>query len=240
MRSPKMYGALHSGQIEGGSKSQEVEKYIRSFEAPAKSLINQLEQNINAGIYSHILGIDASGRIPALIIGEYIAEKSKEAGAVPERIFAAPNYTENSSPQLANLFKQADSIVRNGKRVLVIDDTIYKGKSIMEATRKFREHSIPFDIGIFLAVNNDKEDIERWRDFLDADNIYIGDHTFYSDGILDGEEEVPIVKNKDLSGVVRVEGSSLVQKNIPDQEIFKQGREEIKKMVQDFLSREGS
>lgn len=109
MKRPRMYEAPSANIThERASQLKEVDRYILSFEGPAENLIQQLEVNIEKGLYSHVLGIDASGRIPALIIGNYIAERSVESGEVPKQLFAVPNYSKESTPELSKLFQDAN------------------------------------------------------------------------------------------------------------------------------------
>jgi len=222
------------------SKVERVREYIRSFEEPAENLLRQLEANIEAGIYSHILGIDASGRIPALIVGEYISKVSKKNGlVVPKRLFAGTRYTDSSSPQLIELFSHAASFVQDGKRVLVVDDTIYKGNSLKEATTELRRHGIPFDAAVFLAVNSASETIQLQRDYLNAENLYVGDYAHFSDGFDENDTLAPIVKNKSLLGVVREYDfrfpDEISDRSIPDPEDLVESRTEIGNMVNDLI-----
>lgn len=108
----------------------------------------------------------------------------------------------------------------------------------MNATRELRKSGIPFDIAIFLSVNNAAEDIERWRDFLEAENIFVGDYTYYSDGVIGEEEKIPIVKNINLPGVRRVENTTVAEEYIPNKELYEHGRSEIEKLVKRLLAKQ--
>lgn len=238
----RMYEGQPAGSLDLLSEFEQVEKYVSSFEEPARNLVEQLKENIEADKYRYIVGIDAAGRIPALIIGEYISKLNLAEGReVPKRLFAGPNYTESSSPQLRDLFEHAGALREADQKVLIIDDTIFKGNSLLQATEAFRRCDIPFDIGIFLAINNDDESIERFRIALGADHLYVGDHTVYVDEWDGGEIPHPIIKRRDLIGVQRAkqtEGKSpspISEVQIPDKYIFRIGREQVSVLVDELL-----
>lgn len=219
------------------TQRERAEHYIRSFEGPAESILDQLDADIQKGRYSHVLGIDTSGRIPARIVGGYIAELYKrDKRTLPEHIFAMPSHSGDSTPQLAELVAQADRLRKEGKKVLVVEDTLYRGNSIKDATQMLRTYEIPFDIAVFLGVNKDAEDIERFRVALGAEKMCIGEYVAFSDDT-EGDEHTPIVKDKDLSGVIASD-----EKHTPvtvnrgvDPKLIAYGREEINKMVEDLI-----
>ncbi len=219
-------------------------EYIGGFREPAERLIEQLDENIQKGVYSHVIGLDSSGRIPALILGGYISEVHKKNGMPPPvRLFGTPHYTETSSPQLAELFAHATELRMQGKKVLVVDDTFAGGNSMKEATRALRRHGVRFDIAIFLAVNQDSTNIEQFKEALYADAFHVGDDRVIADGGIDDfVTPVPILKNKDMNGVTRVKEypfSEISERHAPDQDLVKESREEIAKMVAELVLRRG-
>ena len=239
-----MYDRVPEGS-ERLSESEKVEQYVRSFEEPADHLLTQLDENIRKGEYSYILGLDASGRIPALIVGKYISEiYTQESRELPKRLFVAPQYEAVSTPQLKALFSNSEKIKETKKKVLIIDDTLFSGDSLRDATMELRKHGIPFDIGIFLAFNKDEEDIERIRIALDADALYVGEHTVFVDKFDDMNVVTPIIKRKELSGVYRGYSSdntfsrrNVSKKNIPDNSLFRLGRKYATALAKDLMEK---
>jgi adenine/guanine phosphoribosyltransferase-like PRPP-binding protein len=239
-----MYEGTSADSVESLSEEERVREYIRTFEGPAQHILDQLETNIQAGVYSHILGIDASGRIPALIVGKYISVRYREADRQPPaKLFAGPNLKGDSTPQLAELFADWEAIKRSGKRVLIVDDTIYRGTSLRRVSYELLRRGVPFEIAVFAAVNSDEDGIEQWRDFMGAKALYVGDYIYYGDEIED--EPLPIVKRRDLLGVKRVledpDDHEFVYKpvtevDISDNALFREGRKEVSVLVDDLLA----
>ncbi|MBI4118194.1 MAG: phosphoribosyltransferase [Parcubacteria group bacterium] len=245
---PKMYEAEPAGSLDHLSEQERIERYIRSFEEPADLLLLQLDASIRRGEYPYVIGLEASGRIPALIVGKYISELYKRGGQPPpQRLFVAPHYEATSTPQLKALFDDAEKIKSEGKRVLIIDDTLFKGDSLIDATRELRKYGIPFDIGIFLAINKNPEDVEHMKGFLEASAFYVGDFTVYTDEMDDAAVPRPIEKRKDLLGVRRFPRmviadldptpSPISERDIQDADVFRLGREHIDALVNNLVQK---
>lgn len=61
---------------------------IADLEAPLRRIIEQLKERLKRGDYGLIIGDDASGRIPAIILGNFIKKISEQNGLNgPETIF---------------------------------------------------------------------------------------------------------------------------------------------------------
>ena len=216
----RMYHRIDNKTHPNLSEKEKISLYINSFKEPAKSIIEQIKHKD----YSCVLGVDASGRVPALIVGSFLGKE----------IFFDFPYSGNE----INF-----NNITPGKKVLVIDDTLYGGTSILEVTRQSRKKNIPFDVGIFMSVNKTAEDIERYRVALEADKIFVGyDHTFIDAFDADTESQITeteIVKRKDISGVKRVgeypeKRQVVLDKGNLNQEDFNFGREEIKRLASEL------
>ena len=224
------------------SDKEQVGAYIESFEAPARNLLTQLDEDIRANRYAYVLGIDAAGRIPARIVGKYISELNRQRGLPePKCLFTTPHQEKYATPQLSEMLDDIGAFEVQGKRVLVIDDTLFKGNSLRLATAELRNFHIPFDIGVFLAINNDAEGIERYRDVLEAHALYVGDYAVYADES-DENGALPIIKRDDLAGVRRASKAAtgkpsarISSVHIPDKDLFLVGRKEIDSMVKRLI-----
>ncbi len=228
---------------ESKTSKERAAEYVRTFEGPAEKLLEQLEEKIREGAYSHVLGVDASGRLPALIIGGYMSEIYKQEGReTPVQLFATPYFKSTSSPQLALLFAHAEALRQSGKKVLIVDDTLASGNSLKLATHELRAHDIPFDIAVFLAVNQDPTAVEQFRSALEADALYVGEDRAVFDGFEEDQRPTPLVKDKKVTGVrkeVPVLGvqPALSRVNISNPELITGSREEIRKMVREMVDR---
>lgn len=63
---------------------------VSELESPLKEIILGIKERIDRGDYSLIIGDDASGRIPALILGRFIQDISKDNGHKVPRIVFIP------------------------------------------------------------------------------------------------------------------------------------------------------
>jgi hypothetical protein len=130
--------------------------------------------------------------------------------------------------------------------VLLVDDTLFRGTSIRDATRELRKRDIPYAVAVFLNVNNSEEDIERLKEFFQLDHLYLGGDTVCIDDADELHQPTPIKKWSEVSGVKRVEGYQLghgraqnrgiAQRDAVEQELINLSRLEIDHLVEELLS----
>ena len=77
------------------------------------------------------------------------------------------------------------------RRVLIVEDTILKGSSISFMCEILKKMGIPFDVASITSYN-DRKEIKEARQYLGAENLYIGT-----------EEGVGIYGSRQLSGVIK-------------------------------------
>ena len=137
-------------KIEEDSSFDQLQKEIEleeisELEAPLKRIIEKLSVRIEDGEYSLIIGDDASGRIPAIILGNFVKRISEARGLVNPDIIFIPGKLDNGLQSFLdkilnrkNTSKQQeelDEYVSNQgaikeKRILIITDTIQSGYSL--------------------------------------------------------------------------------------------------------------
>lgn len=101
---------------------------VVALEKPAQILLEKLRKDIDAGAIGTIVGVDASGRLPALVMGKVLKRIYAERGFPgPEIRFAPGKFSSLNSFKFNTLDKQ--------RKVLVVDDTITTGHSMTSPMR---------------------------------------------------------------------------------------------------------
>jgi adenine/guanine phosphoribosyltransferase-like PRPP-binding protein len=123
-------------------KSEVVEyPEIAELEYPVERIFTQLKSEISRGEYSMVIGVDAAGRVPALLIREAINNvyEHNSKNKIPIFFYAGygqltdPNVkaekTEGIKTSLTKLLKYNIVDLSGDKRILLVDDAISKGRS---------------------------------------------------------------------------------------------------------------
>jgi adenine/guanine phosphoribosyltransferase-like PRPP-binding protein len=137
-------------------KPVDIEYILDRVKRATFGIIKQIKERIIAEEYGMVLGIDASGRVPALLIAEVI----KTVHHIDVR-FVAGNRLTNASTSITQqieydlkeyLSSEAFSGVHKmGKKILIVDDTIVTGGSINKICDTLTLLDIKYDI---VALNS--------------------------------------------------------------------------------------
>ena len=137
-------------KIEEDSSFDQLQKEIEleeisELEAPLKRIIEKLSVRIEDGEYSLIIGDDASGRIPAIILGNFVKRISEARGLVNPDIIFIPGKLDNGLQSFLdkilnrkNTSKQQEELdeyvssrgaIKESK-ILIVTDTLQSGYSL--------------------------------------------------------------------------------------------------------------
>ncbi|HVF69326.1 MAG TPA: hypothetical protein VNA13_02040 [Xanthomonadales bacterium] len=176
-------------QDESGTANPEVEQAVEEmFEA-----VGMAKEAILEGKWSSILGADASGRYPALIMGHLMKRVYKEKGInQPKQFFyAGGQQMEKREELLMEYFQKIKPEL--GDRALIVTESIHSGKELHDTLRMFRKLGIAADV---LSINSDlyvnlhKHAISENQDYREQG--YKSTFSFY-EGEVDLEREYPEV-----------------------------------------------
>ena len=139
-------------------KRQESEKKVElkevaELEEPVKKIIEKVRNRIEHGDYGLIIGDDASGRIPALILGSFIQKVSEQKGLRRPNIIFIPGKLEMESwpgKMLSSVKlnqKQSEELdeymsshgASKEKKILIVTDTRSSRQEIQESINQSRE-----------------------------------------------------------------------------------------------------
>lgn len=135
---------------------------VSDMRASLESILDQLRDKIDAGTYFMIIGDDASGRVPALVLDRFLKAEYKEKGYIaPKTIFIAGSGSggglvgqekERKQELLNKLAEQIpvpgapDGQIPAGMRVLIVTDAVVTGMSLTPLMFTLKARGVPFDI----------------------------------------------------------------------------------------------
>src|SRR3989344_4526225 len=154
---------------------------VHELEVPIKKIIQKIKKRINGSEYGLIIGDDASGRIPALILGGFIKKVAKDKGQKPPETVFIPGKID--LPVIANFFEinlleeSEEYFKKHGattdRRILIVTDTVQSGNSLKTLVRFIKRFGYVCDVAtIGLEKPNDEEvSEERKRNFGNTEII---------------------------------------------------------------------
>lgn len=168
---------------ENKNESEVKHWQIKELEEPLRAILENFIEPIKKGEYDLIIGIDASGRIPTLIIDKFIRHIYDKNGIKLEtRFLAGSRHGALVEEQIERWNPQ--------RKVLIVEDTIASGTSITGLTGILRDKNIHFDI---IAVGG-PSNLNDIADRLGADRAASGMNntpSIYSKRHLAGVHKLP-------------------------------------------------
>lgn len=183
-------------------KDLNIDGRIRLIGSETLALLDgnpELQKNILAGSYKLIIGVDVSGRLPALLLyklsrklGHRVRTICLAGAGVYDsgglgRTDLEPDLYFAKSRDITNLLREQD--IKNGDSVLIVDDLLSTGASIKPICDALENINTPFDLATLRIHFLHPEKLKERRDALGAE------HIFYAD-----ESNVGL-KTRDLVGV---------------------------------------
>jgi adenine/guanine phosphoribosyltransferase-like PRPP-binding protein len=134
---------------------EKADLLIGRLEEPVREMLQPLLEKIEAGEYGVLLGEDASGRIPALIVRDVMKSiYEKHGNSFKTRFIAGTPRESTMTPEtLSEKTKGNEKYVENlknevgDKRILLITDFINTGEAVRAITNALHDAGISFDIG---------------------------------------------------------------------------------------------
>jgi len=133
---------------------------ISALDKPVLRILDELKDSILQGEYAAIIGEDASGRLPTLMLGHVILDVYKAQKNQPPllRFFAGSRKLSKNSykdqilkhnaleSQIGKLKQSIEKSGSKGSKILVITDTILTGRSLDPLMAAIRENGLKVDI----------------------------------------------------------------------------------------------
>lgn len=205
----KNISAIHSKMsiFERFIAKESPEKPVRDLFTPLKRVLEQLLPEIEQGSYQFLIGDDASGRIPTLILRDVIGGiYAKEQRPVPQTFFfAGSSHLEDVDERNKKLALMVESLKARaeqsrGKKALIVTDNIASGNSIKVITEALQQLQVEYDI---VAVGTTSS--------LKILGSKLGGR------VIAGQDSIPsIYGRKDLSGIQKTSEAYLYASPLKD------------------------
>ncbi|MEK7463307.1 MAG: hypothetical protein AAB621_03040 [Patescibacteria group bacterium] len=209
------------------------EAEFKELELLVLPLIEKLKENIDKGEYDMLIGDDASGRIPTLILRGIINSRKRELNPylksseseIKTRFVAGGQL--RSTEQLISVIEKLKPEVKN--KVLIVTEYISSGRSMEKLSSALKGLGIPFDIATLKSeFDGEKSNLGKLFDKLKdigasfgisdprsefgKDNIKIPENSkfYYGKGAGDADAPPLIYDNSEISGVKKVLGEQYV------------------------------
>ncbi|MBI4121132.1 MAG: hypothetical protein HY457_02665 [Parcubacteria group bacterium] len=157
---------------------------IEELKDPLENIFNQLAEGIENGEwYDLIVGDDASGRIPTLIVAGVLKEIAEARGLEkPDMLFFAGvkdvALKKKRKREIVEVLKQHEKWSGTAhKRALLVTDTIASGETIRDITDALKEQDIFFKIitiGTTFGVPKTEEQVKESREYILGGKIISG------------------------------------------------------------------
>ena len=184
-----------SSESEGGLLPE-----VAELEEPIKKIIEKIKDRIEGGEYGLIIGDDAGGRIPTLILGGFIQKISEnEARQKPSLIFIPGKQALKGGlegrPLLKKIFERRgllklrevqerelnDHLIKYGatkdKKILIVTDTVKSGHSLKTLTTLLRSLGYNYEIAT-IGIEPSPINKNSFREALGGADIFSG--AYYS------------------------------------------------------------
>ena len=233
---------------------------VAELEEPIRKIIEKIRERIESGEYGLIIGDDASGRIPTLILGNFIKRISEVRGLQKPNIIFIPGKlmgpifgfnSESRRKKLENHIAKFGAT--DEKRVLIVTDTVLSGGSLEILIKLLKQSGYICDIAT-IGIEEESTDIEAPPRDLEYPETETREDLLRGVEIISGEYKgedkfhpntPKIYKEKTLSGVIKKAGqtkSTTIKSGEPDEEEkewiqsqINQAREDAKAVTQHLI-----
>ncbi len=225
-------GKVISQELDEKIKSINLEDFqtgaFKEIFPPICNIVFDLKDKIKKGEYSLVIGDDASGHIPALIIYKLIKEIYKKENKDIKILFLAGSRGIDNSllakkkEKISNLLNLK---IDSSKKVLVVTDIVYTGETLLPLKNILDNLGTDFDLASVSVLR--EQALQELNGKFDNKIIY-GTH---------GELQT-ILGNSSLSGVEKDPGNIFAKRKKMDEEelaYFRAGREDVELAVKKLL-----
>ncbi len=196
-------------QPEQEPEIQETEKQEYNFElmndleVAMTSLVTQLKDKIEQGDYGVLLGDDAKGRIPTLVLGKILKERGPEPKETDDDIkiyFLAAGRLFQEAEEIQRARDYIKKLNFGHKKVLIITEFVSDGFTLKNIARTFKKSMNEFDYAVVFTSHDRLDDYlkdERFPNPLPSDSqIFVGKLGDEPDIVLKGLKKMSGVKTK--------------------------------------------
>ena len=150
-----------------GIKLNEMKELV----LPLREIVFKIKEKIKEGKYTTIIGDDASGRVPALILYRLLKEIYKSSDQNINALFlAGSRKTEDLETKKRGISDFLKSRLTGGEKVLVVTELIHRGSSLLPVTEVLQKLQIEYDVTTVGILKKSK--IGELEEKLSSEIIY--------------------------------------------------------------------
>lgn len=165
-----------------------IDDIMSSMEDDVSQIVEKLRNSIENKEYASILGIDSSGRVPALLMNKVINgiyQKDNSSSKVDIQFisgFRNKDLVEKNKLQEFFTQKLYLDIKANNKKILIVDDVLASGSSVKTIIEVLRDAKIDFDLAVMSYEDSDVPNPTRDNE-KDIKHIegYLGTPVYYGE-----------------------------------------------------------
>lgn len=169
----------------GEKEVKEIREIVKDLENPIRNLLKQILENIKSDKYQLLIGDDASGRIPTLIIYKFINATKHNESKIITRFVAGSRYGMRDNRYIGNSYKTKliekylndikNSVSIPITNALIVTEYISQNMSLYPLKTALEKNDIKTDtLSVYVANSSVLDGEERIKDFLERD-IYTGE-----------------------------------------------------------------
>ena len=164
---------------------------------PIFDVLQELKESINKGDYGMVIGDDASGRVPAMIIQKVLKNIYQEKGFSPPEVRFVTGSKGAKDPEHKAklldeyLIKALPGTIETDRRVLVVTDMIDSGRSIEPLVTALSKSGVKFDVVTVATVEDQLLDelSKKWG--VKVVRGQIGTPSIYKKPLISGYQKDP-------------------------------------------------
>lgn len=183
----------HTYREQGQTYDTDIDEALKGIEVRVMAIVEKLKENIVNGDYGVVLGIDDSGRVPALIMWNVLKHFSSKVelrfvSGRRKKSFLGIGGDSKWRKEAHDFFSKDtfNELHQTDKKVLIVEDTLVTGASISSICTILREQNIEFTVVALSGRFDTKHHVEK-----DLQTALV----YGSDGI------APIYGKRQMSGV---------------------------------------
>lgn len=144
---PKKINSKFEGNLSGPEFSDIRLEEMKELLNPLKEVVFKLKDKIKSGEYGLVIGDDASGRVPALILHRFLKEEYKKQHKTLNIVFlAGSRETKGLSDKKMRMEEFLRAKVPLDSEVLIVTELIHRGDSLVPLTDVLQKLGSKYDI----------------------------------------------------------------------------------------------
>lgn len=160
---------------DGQAVETNVEEVLQATKSHIEKILFDLKDKIESGEFEVVLGVDSSGRVPALMLAESI----KHLTPIQIKFISGSRNVRqedrsSESEKLVTYFSSPTfSSTTLKKKILIVDDTLHSGSALELICSALKSIGIKYEIAVLTSVNSFTDEEGILNEYVESKpNIY--------------------------------------------------------------------